>query len=75
MVRQGKILGHIALKNKISMDMDKIQVILNLLRPINAKGIQCFMGRCGYYQQFIYMYAKPIYSLITAFKWIEECET
>ena len=48
MVRQGKILGHIVSKNEISMDHDKIQVILQLPRPTNAKEVQGFMGHCGY---------------------------
>ena len=49
MVRQGKILGHIVSKNGISTDQDKIQVILQLPRPTNAKDVQVFMGHCGYY--------------------------
>ena len=35
------------------------------------------MRHCGYYRCFIYRYsviAKPLYGLITAFEWIEECE-
>ena len=35
------------------------------------------MGHCGYYQQFIYMYAiiaRPHYALITIFIWREECK-
>ena len=48
-VRQGKILGHIVSKNGISTNMDKVCVIVDLPRPINAKGVQCFMGHCGYY--------------------------
>ena len=37
MVRQGKILGHIVSKNGISIDLDKIHVIANLPKPVNAK--------------------------------------
>ena len=45
MVRQGKILGHIVFsRNDISIDADKIAVIVELPRPINAKGVQIFMG-------------------------------
>lgn len=49
MVCQGKILGHIVSKNGTSTDMDKIQAIVTLPRPINARGVQCFKGHCGYY--------------------------
>ena len=64
MVRQGRILGHIVSKNGISTDLDKINIIVDLPRPTNVKEVQAFMGHCGYYQRFIYMYAviaKPIY--------------
>ncbi len=77
MVRQGKILGHIVSKNGISTDFEKIRVIVELPRPRNAKQVQGFMGHCGYYRRFIYMYAiiaKPLYALITKFEWVEECE-
>ena len=77
MVRQGKILGNIVSKNGISTDMDKVKAIVELPRPINAKGVQCFMGHCGYYKQFIFMYAmiaNPFYALLVHFEWIDECE-
>ena len=35
------------------------------------------MGHCGYYRHFIYkssVIAKPLYGLVTAFEWTEECE-
>ena len=77
MVRQGRILGHIVSKNGISINLDKINIIVDLPRPTNVKEVQAFMGHCGYYCRFIYMYAmiaKPIYGLITTFDWTSECE-
>ena len=77
MVRQGKILGHIVSKNGISTDLDKIKVIVDLPRPMNYKGVQIFMGHCGYYRRFIYMYAaiaRPLYALLVVFNWTEECD-
>ena len=77
MVRQGKILGHIVFENGISIDADKIKVIAELPHPTNAKGVQCFMGNCGYYRRFIYMYAiiaKPLYALLIVFEWTDKCE-
>ena len=70
-------MGHIVSKNGISIDLDKINIIVDLPRPTNVKEVQAFMGHCGYYRWFIYMYAmisKPIYGLITTFEWIDECE-
>ena len=77
MVKKGRILGQIKSKNGISTDLDKIKIIVDLPRLKNVKEVQAFMGHCGYYQWFIYMYAvivKPIYGLIIAFEWTEECE-
>ena len=77
MVWQGKILGHIVSKNGISMDFDKIKIIVELPRPRNPKEVQGFMGHCGYYRRFIYMYAviaKPLYGLLVLFVWIEQCK-
>ena len=77
MVRQGKVLGHIVSKKGISTDMDKVKVIVELPRPITAKGVQCFMGHCGYYKWFIFMYAviaKPLYALLVQFEWTNKCE-
>ena len=77
MVRKGKILGHIVSKNGISTNQDKIQVILQLPRPTNAKEVQGFMGHCGYYQRFIFRFAniaQPLYALIVAFEWTKECD-
>ena len=77
MVRQGKILGHIVSENGISTDEEKIRVIVELPRPLNAKGVQVFMGHCGYYRRFIYMYAeiaRPLYALLIVFEWSDDCE-
>ena len=77
MVRQGKILGHIVSANGISTDEEKIKVIVELPRLIHAKEVQIFMGHCGYYRRFIYMYvevARPLYALLIVFEWTDECE-
>ena len=77
MVRQGRILGHIVSANGIATNEEKIKVILELPRPQDYKGVQIFMGHCGYYRRFIYMYAKvakPLYALLVIFEWTSECE-
>ena len=77
MVRQGRILGHIVSANGIATDDDKIKVIVELPRPVHYKGVQIFMGHCGYYRRFIYMYAdvaKPLYALLVVFEWTNECK-
>ncbi|MCO5558197.1 hypothetical protein L7F22_011776 [Adiantum nelumboides] len=57
--------------------MEKIFVIVELPRPLRVKEVQAFMGHCGYYRRFIYLYAiiaQPLYVLITKFEWMDECE-
>ena len=77
MVRHGKILGHIVSKNGICTDKEKIKVIMNMPRPKNAREVKVFMGHCGYYWRFIFQYAsiaQPLYALIVARNWTDECE-
>ena len=77
MVRQGKILGHIVSKNGISTDEEKINIIVQMPRPNNAKEVQGFMGHCGYYRRFIFCFliiAQPLYALIVSFEWTDACE-
>ena len=77
MVQQGNILAHIVSANGISTDEDKIKVFVELPCPIHAKGVQIFMGHCGYYRRFIYMYAEiawPLCALLIIFEWTNECE-
>ena len=70
-------MGYIVSKNGISTNQDKIQVVLQLPRPTNAKEVQGFMGHCGYYRRFIFRFAnivRPLYALIVAFEWTQECD-
>ena len=56
---------------------ETIAVIVTLHQPLNAKGAQVFMGHCGYYRRFIYMYvaiARPLYALLVVFEWNHDCE-
>ena len=67
-IRQERIMGHIVSKKGISIYFNRS----DLLKPQNVKEVQAFMGHCGYYRTFIYMYtiiSKPIYSLIIVFEW------
>ena len=49
MVQQGEILDHIVSKYGISIDFERIKIIVELPRPRNPKWVQDFMGHCGYY--------------------------
>ena len=70
-------MGHIVSRNGISTDKENIAIVIELPGPLNAKGVQIFMGHYGYYHRFIYFYAKiakPLYELLVVFEWMEDCE-
>ena len=53
MVREGIVLGHLVSEREIEVDKAKIEVIEQLLPPINVKGIRSFLGHAGFYRRFI----------------------
>jgi hypothetical protein len=53
MVREGIVLGHLVSERGIEVDKAKIEVIERLPPPMNIKGIQSFLGHCGFYCRFI----------------------
>jgi hypothetical protein len=48
-VREGIVLGHLVSERGIEVDRAKIEVIEQLPPPVNIKGIQSFLGHCGFY--------------------------
>ena len=77
MVQNNNILGYIVSQIGISTNTNKIDVIVNLLRPKNANKVQFLMGHYEYYRCFIHMYVvdvKPTCSLVENFLWAEEYE-
>ena len=61
------------------MDKAKIEVIEQLLPPINVKGIRSFLGHAGFYRRFIANFsqiARPLTSLLAKdapFQFTDEC--
>jgi hypothetical protein len=67
MVREGIVLGHLVSERAIEVDKAKIKVIERLPPPMNIKGIQSFLGHCGFYHRFIkdFSYiARPLTNLL-----------
>ena len=46
-------LGHIISKEGISVDLEKIEAIMNWPTPRNVTDVRSFMGLAGYYRRFI----------------------
>ena len=58
-------LGHIVCKDGISVDPDKIKVITEWPVPTNVTDIRSFMGITGYYQNFIEVFSRISYPIIS----------
>ena len=50
MVREGIVLIHLVSERGIEVDMAKIEVIEQLLPPMNIKGIHSFLRHVGFYR-------------------------
>jgi hypothetical protein len=67
MVREGIVLGHLVSERGIEVDRVKIEVIEQLPPPRNIKGIQSFLGHCGFSSRFIKDFshiARPLTNLL-----------
>jgi len=67
MVREGIVLGHLVSERGIEVDRAKIEVIEQLPPSMNIKGIQSFLGHCGFYHRFKKDFshiARPLTSLL-----------
>ena len=76
----GKLLGHVVSIKGISVDPDKVEIILQMEIPEHLTGLKGFLGATGYYRRFIYKFAfiaAPLNALTkqtsTPGVWTEEC--
>ncbi|GKV07106.1 hypothetical protein SLEP1_g18909 [Rubroshorea leprosula] len=70
-------LGHVVTKDGISIDPQKIEVVVDWKRPNSVAEVRSFLGLAGYYCRFVSRIALPMTRLIrknTKFEWTPECE-
>jgi hypothetical protein len=78
--KQIHYLGHIISKDGITMDLEKIEAIIEWSMPKNVTKVRSFMGLVGYYRRFIVGFLRithPITSLQRKekkFQWTKDCE-
>ena len=48
-----KFLGHVVSTSSVSVDSEKVEVVMNLERPKSVFEIHGFLGLAGYYMRFI----------------------
>jgi hypothetical protein len=74
-------LGVIISPNSISMDPEKVKVILDWPVPTSVKELQSFLGFANFYRRFVDNYSgitKTMTSLLrknTEYQWNDKCET
>ena len=56
-------LGHIISDESISVDLEKIEAIMNWPNPINVTYVRSFMGLSRYYRRFIEGFSKVAHSI------------
>lgn len=49
---------HIVLKDEISVDLVKVEAVVNWKRPTIVTEVQTFLGLVGYYRKFIEIFSK-----------------
>ena len=64
----------------ITVDLNKIEVVVNWDRPTNVSEVRSFLGLSGYYRRFVEGFSRIATRLTqltrknVKFKWKEECE-
>lgn len=73
-------LGHIVDSSGVRPDPANVEALTTYPPPKHVKGVQQFLGICGYYRRFIPDYttiSKPLTALTkknVSFEWTEECQ-
>ena len=77
---KGRFLGHVVLASGMSVDPEKVEVVMSWERPKLVFEIRSFLGLAGYYRRFIEDFSRlaaPMTRLtwkVVKFEWIDLCE-
>ncbi|KAH9289266.1 hypothetical protein KI387_033383, partial [Taxus chinensis] len=78
LAHEGKLLGHIVLKEGLVIDPERVEAIQALPLPSHKRALQSFLGRVNFVRRFVPNFAalvKPITLILKksmAFKWTSE---
>jgi len=73
-------LGHIVSNEGVSVDLQKIEAVMNWSRPKNPTEVRSFLGLAGYYHRFVQNFSKVATLLtnltrkVTTYEWTEQCK-
>nr|GEU46755.1 reverse transcriptase domain-containing protein [Tanacetum cinerariifolium] len=68
MVKEGIVISHKILRNRIEVDKVKVDVIAKVPHPTTVKGIRSFLGHAGFYRRFIQDFSKINWSMTRLLK-------
>ena len=75
-----RFLGHVALASSVSVDLAKVEVVMNWKIPKSVFEIRSFLGLAGYYRRFIEEFSQLAAPMMTLtrnevkFEWNDLCE-
>ena len=73
-------LGHIVSKEKIQVDLKKIEVVVEWKPPRNVTEVRSFLGLAGYYKRFVKGFSMTVASMTrllqknVKYEWSEKCK-
>ena len=73
-------LGHVVLTDEVSVDLQKVEAIVNWERLVSATKVCSFLGLVGYYRHSVedfFLFALPLTALTrknTKFEWLDKSE-
>ncbi|XP_050935188.1 uncharacterized protein LOC127143928 [Cucumis melo] len=79
-LNQVVFLGHVVSAGGVSVDPQKVEVVVNWERPASATEVHSFLGLAGYYRRFVEDFSRlalPLTALIrknAKFEWSDKCE-
>jgi hypothetical protein len=79
-LEEASFLGHVVNKNELTIDPDKVKVVVEWEQPANVWEIRSFFGIAGYYRRLIegfFALLGPLTALPrknAQYEWSEECE-
>jgi hypothetical protein len=79
-LKEIKFLGHTISQDGVSVDLEKVQEVMDWKPPTTVRQIRSFLGLAGYYRRFItnfFRIAKPMTELLkkgVKYEWSQKCE-